>query len=322
MSHSDGKSEPSARIFHLSALAGRQFGLVTYEQLVGLGFSRFEIRSLVNRGLLHRMHHNVFAFGHPRVVSHARLLAAQLTCGGSSFLSHRTAAAIWGLRPLNVHRIEVTVPGTYALSRPGLVVHHSVCVAEDEVRIRNGLRVSSVARLLVESAKTETLKGLDGLITEAVRHHVLDLNAVEHGLVRHARRPGMAKLKQALRDYRPHPDRKSGLERAFDELIRDTDIPPPQRNVYIDGWEVDCFWPEFNLVVELDGRNYHASLRDMEKDKFKDAKLALLGIQVIRITELRFELEPAQILADLVKLTRRGQRVASSGQRSAGSLTT
>jgi very-short-patch-repair endonuclease len=269
-----------------------------------------EIRSWVRQGLLHQVHKNVFAVGHPRLVRHARLLAAQLTCGADSFLSHRTAAAVWDLRPVNIRRIEVTVPGTYAPTRPGLVVRCSTDVAEDEVRTRNGLRVSSVPRLLVESAKTEPQKELERLITEFIRKRALDFPALERTLTRHARRPGMAKLRQALRDYEPRPDRKSGLERAFDDLIKDTEIPPPQRNVYIAGWEIDCYWPEFKLVVELDGRNYHSSLADMERDRRKDAELLKLGIGTFRITDLRFELEPDQILADLLQLTRSERRAA------------
>lgn len=52
---------------------------------------------------------------------------------------------------------------------------------------------------------------------------------------------------------------------AFDELIRDTGIPGPQRNVHVGGWELDRYWPEFTLAVELDGRNYHTAVRDTER---------------------------------------------------------
>jgi very-short-patch-repair endonuclease len=291
-------------------LAAEQFGVVSTAQLRQAGVTAKEIRGLVSRGVLHPLYHGVYAFGHRRVVAHGRLVAALLSCGDSSFLSHRTAAAVWDLRPANVRRIEVTAPDHRLADRRGIVLHQSAAVADDEVKTRNGLRVSSVARLLVESARTEPVKELVRLITEAVRRRHLDFGVLESTMARHTRRPGMANLRQALRGYEPRPDRKSGLERAFDELIKDSGIPEPQRNVFIDGWEVDCYWPEFNLVVELDGRNYHSSLRDMEKDKLKDAKLALLGIQVIRITELRFELEPGQILADLLKLTRSERRAA------------
>jgi very-short-patch-repair endonuclease len=209
---------------------------------------------------------------------------------------------------VNVRCLEVTVVGSEAVRRPGLTVHSTACVAEDEVRTRNGLRVSSLPRLLVESARTEPRKEIDRLITEAVRRRLLDFTALEATVTRHARRPGMANLRQALRDYRPRPDRKSGLERAFDGLIKDTDIPEPQRNVYINGWEIDCYWPEFGLAVELDGRNYHSALADMERDRRKDADLLRLGIGSLRITDLRFELEPEQIRAEVRELTRPERR--------------
>ncbi len=132
-----------------------------------------------------------------------------------------------------------------------------------------------------------------------MRKRVLDLAAVEAALQRHARRPGVANLKQAIRDYRPHRDRKSDLERAFDRLLAGTDIPEPQRNVIVGGWEIDFYWPHARLAVELDGRPYHIAVRDTEKDKLKDAKLLCMKINTMRITELRFRLDPEGILADL-----------------------
>jgi hypothetical protein len=77
--HPPGKSDRSGRFFRVSQFAGRQFGLVTTGQLLELGLTIREIRSWVDRGLLHRIHLNVFAVGHPRLVTHGRLLAAQLT---------------------------------------------------------------------------------------------------------------------------------------------------------------------------------------------------------------------------------------------------
>lgn len=303
MGDSKRNSDRRGRTFSLSELAGRQFGVISVVQLLGLGFSAKEIRGLVKRGVLHPLYPGVFAVGHRRVGSHGRLIAALLSCGDSSFLSHRTAAAVRGLRAVNSRRIEVTVPGRRLADRRGIVIHQSAPPDDADVTTYNGLRVSSVPRMLVESATTETQRELERLITEAVRRRLLDFPAVERALARHARRPGLAKCKRALRDYRPGPERKSGLERAFDELIKDTDIPEPERNVHINGWELDCYWPEVKLAVELDGRNYHTAVKDMEKDRYKDTQLLLLGIRTVRITELRFELEPGQILADLRRLT-------------------
>jgi very-short-patch-repair endonuclease len=126
---------------------------------------------------------------------------------------------------------------------------------------------------------------------------------MEEALARHARQPGVARLKQALRDYRPRPADKSGLERSFAELIAGTDVPPPLRNVIIAGWEIDFYFPHAKLVVELDGRPYHIAVRDIERDKLKDGKLLLLGISTLRITELRMALEPEAVLQDVLDLT-------------------
>jgi very-short-patch-repair endonuclease len=286
-------------------IAAKQFGVISLEQLLTIGFSLKDIYTRERRCVLHRIHKDVFAVGHTRIVPHARLVAALLTSGSTSFLSHKTAAAVWGVQELTISRIHVTLPTNKALHREGLVVHRTRHEPDPaDVTTRNGLRVSSVPRLLIEQAQQAGPAELDRLITQAVRKQVLDLAAVEDALRRHARRPGVANLKRALREYRPRRDRKSDLERAFDKLLATApDIPAPARNVIIDGWEIDCYWPHARLAVELDGRPYHTAVKDSERDKLKDAKLLRLGIRTMRITDVRFRVDAQGILADLRSLT-------------------
>ncbi len=284
----------------MSRIAARQFGVISLLQLLALGLSYAQVYRRVQRGLLHPVHPDVFAVGHTNLSTQGRLIAALLTCGPTSFLSHRTAAALWGLREIVTRRIDVTIPTAKSLVRPGLTVHRTSRRPDPEdLAVRNGLRVSSVSRLLIELAPREKPSELDRLITQAVRKRVIDFEAIELGLTRHARRPGVGRLKAALKGYRPRADRKSELERAFDRLIAGTDIPPPLRNVTIDGWEIDCYWPHARLAVELDGRPYHVAVRDLEKDRIKDAKLLRRGIRVLRITDRRLSLEPQGVLDDV-----------------------
>jgi hypothetical protein len=94
----------------------------------------------VKGGLLIPWHLNVFAVGHRKLSQRARLRAALLTCGPTSFLSHRTAAAVWGLRVLNMRRIEVTVPGASAPHRRKLVMHRTNDrLRKGDVSVRDGL---------------------------------------------------------------------------------------------------------------------------------------------------------------------------------------
>lgn len=288
----------------IARIADRQSGVIAQDQLRRLGLSNAQIKRRVARGSLYLIYPGVYAVGQRAIPPRGRMLAAQLSCGPTAFLSHRSALAVVGLGPLNPRRVDVTVPRLRLRPRPGLVIHNTRdALRRGEVVLRDGVRASSVARMFVELAADETGAELERLITLALRKHLLDLASLVNAVQRYPRRPGIAKLREAVRDYQPHPDRKSGLEAAFDRLIAGTGIPEPRRNVIVEGWELDCYWPHVKLAVELDGRDYHLTARDLEKDKYKDTKLALVGIRVVRITQHRFEMEPAQIRADVAKLT-------------------
>ena len=292
-----GSGKPRPRL--VGEVAGGQYGVVSLAQLRAAGLSEREVAGWVERGHLLAVHRGVFLLGHRNVLSKAYLVAALLAAGPEAFLSHRTAAAVWGLREVAVSRIDVTVPGRKRRSRGSLRVHRTTVVPD--VEIRNDLRVSSFPQMLIELAPQETSHELERLITWGIRKSLLNLDEMRTALGRAGRRPGSAKLTKALGAYLPTHDRKSELERDFDEFLAGhPEIPPPQRNIHIDGWEIDCYWPQHRLAVELDGRPYHIAIKDIEKDKYKDAKLLIIGIRTMRITDTRFNHDPAGVYEDLV----------------------
>ena len=291
----------------LARLASRQLGVVSGAQLDALGFTRAQVARRVAQGRLHRLFRHAYAVGHPRIVDRAHLLAALLSLGPDAFLSHRTAAAVWGLRAVNLRAIELTIPGTGGRHRSGLTVHRSACEPhDDDVRRRGELRLSSVPRMLVELAPIETPRELERLVTLAVRKRLLRPDArdgrqtVEAALARHHTRQGMKRLRAVLAAYLRTEDYTSYLELAFDRLLaQHPDLPKPQHNVHIDVWEIDRFWPDHNLVVELDGRPYHIAVADMERDRLKDIALQRLGLTPLRFTDARVEHDSPGVLRDL-----------------------
>lgn len=303
--HSDQDRHP--RELELARIATRQRGVVTRDQLYELGFSYWGIHRRLRVGRLHRVHHNVYAVGHARLTTQALLVAAVLSVGPRSFLSHRTAAAVHGLRVVNLREIELTLPGSGGRPHASLVVHRARKEPHaDDVRTRGELRVSSVPRMLVELAPRETPVELQRLVTEAVRKRLLRPDTrdgratIEATLARHEGRPGLGKLTAVLAVYRRTKSRKSDLERAFDRLLaHHPEIPEPQTNIHIGHWEIDCFWPEHKLAVELDGRPYHVAAQDMERDRIKDADLLRRGITPLRFTDFRVEHDSLGILSDL-----------------------
>ncbi len=53
-------------------------------------------------------------------------------------------------------------------------------------------------------------------------------------------------------------------------------------NTHVEGLEVDFYWPDRNLVVEIDGPG-HTRPRTEREDAHKDAVLEGAGLRVVRI---------------------------------------
>src|SRR5579875_1159873 len=295
---------PGARERELERLAGRQFGVIALAQLERIGFSYEEVRRRRERGFLIKLYRGVYAVGHRNIGQTGWLLAALLACGPNSFLSHRTAAGVWGMRALTVREIEVTVPRARCRSRPGLRLHRArTSPAKGEVSSRAQLRLSSPLRVLVELAARESEGELEGMIHEGVRHQVLAVAELPAMITRHRHRPGIAKLRAAAARYLPRPNAKSGLERSVDEwILTSPEIPSPQRNVKVEEFELDYYWPECRAAVELDGRPYHTAVADMERDHLKSARMAIAGIRLLRITDWRWEHDRAGAQRDILAL--------------------
>ena len=298
----------------LERLAKRQEWTVSVGQLCGLGYTFAEIRGLVASGHLYRLHRGVYAVGRRELTRRGWLFAALLACGGRSFLSHRTAVELRGLCPINTYEIHVTVVSSSTLRRSGLIIHRAQLAPHPgEVLHVAGLRASSIYRALIEAAANESRNWLGEMVSAAVRRRLIDVGKLEATIAAHAGARGIRKLKDAFAAYRPRPLDRSGLERAVARAIAaDPGIPPPLRNIrYTAGgidWELDFFWAAERVVLETDGSQYHLTPQDKERDRFKDAKLMAAGITPVRITDVRWELDPAGALQDFKAILGRAAR--------------
>jgi len=263
------------------------------------------VRGLVRHGDLRRLHRGIYADGRAPLKDDAYFKAALLALGDRAWLPETTASMVWGLEPISVASIAVTVVASSTPKHPGLRVRRvSQPPHPSEIKTRRGLRVSSIPRLLIEvAAAGGTREQLDALIEAAVRRDRLDIPDLATTIERNAGRPGTDKVRQACDEYLPHPGRKSGLERSFDRwLSRHPEIPEPERNIHLGPWEIDCYWPEHELALELDGRPYHTVIKDIERDRRKDAWLQAQRIRVLRVTGARWKRDRKGVHDDLTTL--------------------
>ena len=73
-------------------------------------------------------------------------------------------------------------------------------------------------------------------------------------------------------------------ERLFRDLIREARLPEPQTNVRLHGYEVDAYWPQQRVAVEIDGWAVHRSRSAFENDRRKSTHLQAEGIAAMRVT--------------------------------------
>jgi hypothetical protein len=288
-------------------------GLVTGREMVRIGFTNTEIGGLLRQGALRRLHRGVYADARAPLSDRALLKAPLLAFAGRNvWLSGQAAAMGWGLEPVSVPNLELTVVASSTPHARSTLRVRSVRAAPhpSELRIRNGLRMSSIARLLIEraAAGAET-EQLHALIEAAVRKNLLDVPDLAATLRRHLGRAGTSLVHATCEEYLPHTDRKSGLERAFDRwLAKHPEIPPPQRNIKLGPWEIDCYWPESALALELDGRPYHTVVEEIERDNRKNTWLQANGKLILRVTDSRFRRDKPGVYRDLKAMLAVGAR--------------
>jgi very-short-patch-repair endonuclease len=231
-------------------------------------------------------------------------MAAVLTCGPRAALSHSSAAALWQIRPLD-DRIEVTLSGTTARRRPGIVVHRG---DRDVVRL-HGIPVTTPACTLIDLATQLTDDPLEAAINEADKRDLIDPEALRHALEALSGRHGVARLR-ALLDRRTFTLTDSELERRFLPLVRAVGLPRPQTRVHVNGYRVDFYWPELGLVVETDGLRYHRTPAQQARDRVRDQTHAAAGLTPLRFTRAQVRFEPAHVQATLAAVARRLSRAA------------
>lgn len=283
----------------VAKVAERQHGVIGWRQLRSLGFEPGAIRHRVAAGRLHHVHPEVYAVGHCRLGLHGRWMAAVLAGGDGAVLSHRSAAALWGIGNVPGSPVEVTADGRTRRGSPAILLHQARRFRAEDRTVKNAIPVTTLARTILDLAEVARRRELERAFEEAERLRLLDMRAIQDVREHSPGRHGLKPLRLLLASYHPPAPTRSELERRFVELCRDAALPPPAINVMVGGFEVDAAWPDHGLVVELDGFAFHRTRAAFERDRARDASLQLSGYRVLRLTDRRLANEPAVVVETL-----------------------
>jgi very-short-patch-repair endonuclease len=261
------------RKVRIDDIAGRQHGVVTREQLLGIGWSPSRIDRAMRAGQLHRIHTGVHAVGHRALSDHGRWLAAVLACPTAAVLSHHSAAMLHGL-PVSDNGLT-RVSTARHVRRPGFDTHRAH-LAPPERTVRHRIPVTSVARTLADLAHTLDEQSLHRTIREAQFKGLFEETNIQDALTRRPTR----RLKDYLGD---DTLTQSELEDAFLKLCRRHKIPTPQTQFGTNP-RVDFIWHAERLIVEVDGWKAHRTRIAFQNDRTTTNALLLAGYLVLRYT--------------------------------------
>jgi len=145
--------------------------------------------------------------------------------------------------------------------------------------------VTSGERTLCDLAIVLPYPDLKRAFERAERLGLIDHRKLREAVARMKGTQGAAAMRKLLGyDPRPATETRSELEIAFLELVTEAGLPPYQRNVSVHSHDVDAYWPESNLVVELQSYTWHSDPEAFERDHAKLAQLRLAGFEVFALT--------------------------------------
>lgn len=264
----------------MARYASKQGGVISRPQLEHCGFTPKQLRVMRERGELIVLHQGVFAIGHVPLAARSHHIAGLLAGGRESVLTHHSCARVWRLPVPTDRRVHIGVTTKKRRSSDTLAVHVIRPLVLDDRRVLHGLRVTTVPRLLLDLADVLADRAYEEVVAEACVRRLVDPSAVAKLIERSPGRRGTRLLTVAGVVGRT----RSEMERKLLRQLRAAKLVLPQTNVKLHGWEVDAHWPGLNLVVELDGWQFHDNRLAFRTDRRKDRSLGRRCLRVLRFT--------------------------------------
>ncbi len=301
------------------AIASANHGAVSRSELLAAGLSASSIDRRVGE-LLELFASGVYLVG---ASTSATQLSAALLTEPRAAAADRTAAQMLQLPVHDVDAVSIVVPECVRRAFPAPVSSRRTRhLPADDVDLIAGRRVTTVERTVCDLSIVVSVRQLQRLIEWSITNRRMtasSFRACAAAFCRRGRR-GSARLRllrHELLDGAAVP--ASELERRGRELLDRHGISgyslqfvPP----WSDGLRgiVDVAWPDAHMILELDGRRWHALTEAQSLDRRRDRQAAEAGWLVVRTTWDEVVHRPDSIVADLRSLLTQRRSAALSPQ--------
>ncbi len=281
----------------LAELADLQHGLAQSRQLNALGMGPSTVHARVLRGAFTSVHRGVVLLGRTTLDARAAALAVTLAAGSDAASAGATALWLWGAIESAPQCPEATSPRPLR-PRPGMTLHQATSLHPDDLCALDHIPLTSPSRSLLDFAMSGAPDAVERALNELRAARLLpaaDLDALRARTVGHHGWKWLGPLLVG--------DADTGFSRREAELrlwrlVREAHLSSgAKRNVRLHGWEVDAYWPDAGLVVEVDSWDFHSSRAAFERDRRKQTELQAAGLEVLRFTWRQITEQPLWVAA-------------------------
>jgi predicted transcriptional regulator of viral defense system len=268
----------------ISALAQRQAGAISRQQLLEAGINPQLIIRRVERGRWQQLYRGAYATFSGTPSRQTWLWAAVLSAGRGAVLSHQSAAELHGLIDYPADAINVTVPSTRRIRTRGLIVRISSRVEQAKQPNRSPSRTSVEETVLDLVQLAPSFDDACGWITKACGKRLTTEEKLRTALAMRKKMRWRTELDDVLTAA------GSGIHSVLEyRYLRDVErahgLPRSrhQVRVVIDGRAAyrDAYYEEYQAAVELDGRLAHPD-EERSRDSRRDNQAYARGVQTSR----------------------------------------
>lgn len=276
----------------IDQLFASQHALISRHQALVAGLSDDQIFRLVKTGRWDRPQAGVYGVAGVPYTPERTLLAGCLSARVATMTFGRSASWMWRMTPgRQPASYEVVIHRGAGRPRlKGITLHRFSDTHLTEPVWHRGVPCTSPLRTAVDLGAVAPFDTVRDAIVAAHRLKLFRMPAVIAELHRVARpgRDGAGVLRRVLDELNVLGQwTPSRLELKARELFRRAGLPEPLSEVVWgdDGeYRLDFYWPQFALVVEVDGWSFHASDAARRHDLRRQNKLVLAGLGPLRYT--------------------------------------
>ena len=281
-----------------------KYGFITWDQALAAGLTAVVVRRLVAQGHWERQGNGLYRINGVKETWRGRLKGISLRAGDRAAISHRSAAALWGLEGFEPWgRVDVTVPRSRRPRIAGVSVHR-----RDLPRIaeKDGIPVTPIPETILDLCATSAQAGIPRRALDDVRRRRLSR---PYELRRcHQEHTGRGHQGSVL--YGELLEQRLGrtppgtvFAGEVLDLLVEAGLPEPEAEVWVTiggrRYRIDLAYRRPKIAIECLGKVGHLNEKAFEEDPVRNNDFALAGWLQLWVTYRRKQERPDRVIADV-----------------------